>query len=399
MNYRALICRALICRGLTRPALLASLTLLPLGIAGCGAPDAPPEDERHEPGVVTLTTDQLRNAGLTTVEAEAVSRASRLELAGTVQPPDTARMVAGSFVEGRVVRVLVVEGDRVRAGAPLVRLHSHELADWQRELSAAEAQVAQARAVAERGERLHAGGAISTEERERRQVALALAEADLRRAREIVDHLNPDGGDVVILAPRAGVVHQLLVSQGETVVPGDPLVELGTTDVLWVVAGLPETAAAEVEVGTPARVTFAARPGVEATGHVVGLGVRVDPRLRTTALRVQLDSLPVGIRSGMLATVVLDAGPAHTGVLVPAEAVQRAEPGTVPGVEQGGEAGTVVFVDEGDGRFRALPVRILARTADGILVDGIPPGSRVVVTGAYTLRAVLEGFLGAEDPE
>lgn len=392
-------------RAPTHRALLTSLALVPLPLAlalaltGCGTADAPPEEERHEPGVVTLTTDQLQNAGVTTQEAVAVSRASSLELAGTVQPPDTARVVAGSFVEGRVVRVLVVEGDRVRAGAPLVRIHSHELADWQRELSAAEARVAQARAVAERGDRLHAGGAISTEERERRQVALAVAEADLRRAQEIVDHLNPDQGDVVILAPRAGVVHQLLVSQGEAVVPGDPLVELGTTDVLWVVAGLPETAAAEVEVGTPARVTFSARPGLEATGRVVGLGVRVDPRLRTTALRVQLDSVPAGIRSGMLATVAIAAGEARTGVLVPDAALQRAEPGVVAGVEPGEEAGTVVFLDEGGGRFRALPVRILARGPDGVLVDGIPPGSQVVVTGAYTLRAVLEGFLGAEGPE
>lgn len=387
-TYRVLICRAL----------FASLPLLLLALAACGTAEAPPEEEPLEPGIVTLTTDQLQNAGVTTVEAVEVTRAASVELAGTVQPPDTAHVVAGSFVEGRVVQVLVVEGDQVGAGAPLVRIHSHELADWQRELSAAEARVAQARAVAERGDRLHAGGAISTEERERRQVALAVADADLRRAQEILDHLNPDQGDVVIHAPRAGVVHQLLVSQGETVVPGDPLVEMGTTDVLWVVAGLPETAAAAVEIGTPAGVSFTARPGVEATGRVVGLGVRVDPHLRTTALRLQLDSVPMGVRSGMLATVALDVGEARTGVLLPDQAVQRAEPGMAAGVEPGPEA-SVVFLGEGEGRFRVLPVRILARTLDGLLVDGIPPGSQVVVTGAYTLRAVMEGFLGAEEPE
>ncbi len=232
-----------------------------------------------------------------------------------------------------------------------------------------------------------ASGALSTEELERREVALAVAEAELRRAREILEHLSPEGGDVVIRAPRDGVVFGLEVAQGQAVLPGDPLVELGTDDVLWVVGGVPETAAGEIRLGGAAWVSFPARPGVEATGEVVGLGARVDPRLRTTALRVQLAEIPPGIRPGMLATVEVEAGPPIEGTRVPVDALQQVE----------GEP--AVFLDEGEGRFRLLAVRPLARIGSEQLVEGIPAGSRVVATGGYTLRAVLEGFLGAEDPE
>jgi membrane fusion protein, heavy metal efflux system len=361
--------------------------LLVLLLSACGPDDAPPPEVVVEPGVVVLTAEQVRNAGVTSFPAMVGEGGAWIRVPGTVLPPDTARVVAGSFVEGRVTRVLVVEGDRVRAGAPLVRIHSHELADWEREASAAEAHHAQARNVAGRGVRLHAAGAISTEELERRQVALAVAEADLRRAREILEHLNPDAGDVVIRAPREGVVFRIEVAQGEAVLPGDPLVELGTTDVLWVVGGIPETAVADIDLGAQARVTFPARPGIEASGEVVGLGARVDPRLRTTTVRVQLASIPPGIRPGMLATVELETGSLLQGVRIPVEGLQ----------EMDGEP--VVFLDEGGGRFRALPVRLLARLGEEHLVDGIPERSRVVGTGAYTLRAVLEGFLGAEGPE
>jgi membrane fusion protein, multidrug efflux system len=176
-------------------------------------------------------------------------------------------------------------------------IHSHELADWQRELTAADARVAFGSTALERSRRLLAEGAVSREEVERREMELRLAEADRERAREVVEHLHPESGNVVIQAPREGMVFRVLTGPGEAVVPGAPLVELGSTRVLWVVGAVPEPRCrswsgetGEGHLPRPSRV--------EAEGRVISLGSRVDPALRTVELRVQMDPIPAGVRTG-----------------------------------------------------------------------------------------------------
>lgn len=381
--------RKLMRRGRRRRTPLGLFPALVLGVlplTGCGGSgdDSLPEPPQEE-GVVHLSPEQLRNAEVETVEARVEASTLTFPVPGTVQPPDTARMMVGSFVEGRVERVMALEGDRVSPGAPLVMIHSHELADWQRELTAADARVAFGATALDRARRLLDEGAVSREEVERREMELRVAEADRARAREVVDHLHPESGNVVIRAPREGMVFRVLTSPGEAVVPGAPLVELGSTRVLWVVGAVPEREVPELERGDGVTVTFPALPGVEAEGRVIALGSRVDPALRTVELRVQLDPIPGGVRTGTLATLHLPAGVRQEGILLPAEAVQRLE----------GEPH--VFLEEAPGRFRAVPVEVLTGNQGRVLISGVEPGSRVVTRGAYTLRAVLEGFQGPED--
>ena len=229
----------------------------PLSLAGCGGEDEGPLPELPpEEGVVLLTPAQLGAAELETMEARVERSPLTFSVPGTVQPPDTARMMVGSFVEGRVERVLVLEGDDVMPGAPLVMIHSHELADWQRELAAAEARVSFGQAALDRSRRLLAEGAVSREEVDRREMELRLAEADRERAEEVVEHLHPESGNVVIQAPRAGIVFRVLTGPGDAVVPGAPLVELGSAEVLWVVGAVPESAVPDLERGDPVAITF-----------------------------------------------------------------------------------------------------------------------------------------------
>ena len=380
-------------------------------VASCGAAsttadDDPTDDARAlEQDLIALTPEQLERAGVVIVPAGGAgggaagggaagggaAETEGIVLQGTVLSPDTARVMAGSWVEGRVERLHVLEGDEVREGDPLVRIHSHELADWERDFTAAEAELRLAERAVERGRELVAAGAIPVAELERRELTETRARADFDRATTILRHLNPDGDDVRVLAQRAGTVLRIFVSPGEAVLPGTPLVEIGSTRRLWVSGALPETLAGQVRVGDPVTLTFAALPGVTAEGTVLSMGAQVDPVLRTLDLRVQATAMPEGVRLGMLASIrvarVDAAAGLEPGVRIPVAALQR------DGV------GFRVFVAEGAGRFRAVPVEVLQRGTGTALVTGIAAGTPVVTEGAYTLRAVLEGFLGPEDHE
>jgi cobalt-zinc-cadmium efflux system membrane fusion protein len=285
----------------------------------------------------------------------------------------------GSLVEGRVESVAVLPGDEVAEGAPLVYLHSHELTDALRDLAAAEARLAFAEAALGRSDELLQAGAVSREETERRRSERDALAADVARANEWIEHLSPDTeGHVVLRAPRAGVVFEVMAHPGAGVTPGDPLVTLGRTDILWVTGWMPERESLHVAPGDEVAVRFEALPDHDVRAHVVRMGGAVDPVRRAVEVRAELTWVPRGIRPGAFATLLLPSSAMELRAIVPADAVQRMA---------GGE---MVFVEEGPGLFRPVPVTSYTLPDGRVVVEGLHEGQRVVVEGAYVIRSAME---------
>lgn len=367
----------------TKRAVVRAGSCLLLGVivvAGCSPADEPTEAVQDAPeGVVALTPAQVEASRIRSevVDLQPIERPVRVP--GTVMSPDTAHAVVGSVVEGRVERVLVLPGDRVRAGARLVELHAHEVADALKDQMTARAELTFHEAAAGRAERLYEAGAVSLEELERKRTGLEGARAEMARAEEMLEHLNASPpGTSAALAPRAGIVFEVYVSPGEVVLPGDPLVDLGSTEILWVTAFVPENTAAGLSPGDSVTVQFRSRPGERVRGRLIRMGEWVDPANRSVEVRFELDEIPVGIRPGSFATVDISGDEALIGAELPESAVVRHGDGDV------------VFVLEGPGRFRRVPVEAHPIREGRIAVVGIPQGADVVVEGAYFLKAALE---------
>lgn len=331
-------------------------------------------------GTVVLTPAQRQAARLATDTVRLTRVATPVAVPATLHAPDPASASIGSIVEGRVEVVRVLPGDRVTAGAPLLLIHSHELATAVRDYASAEAALAAAQAAHDRSVRLLADEAVSREEVERRQVLLDQARAEFRRAREIVDHLSPSPeGDVTVRSPRAGTVYTVHVKAGEAVMPGTPLVDLGDASVLWATGFIPEHVALTLAPGTPVSLVLDAAPDDTIPARVVRAGAAVDQVRRAIEIRVSLDRKPAGARPGMFGALILPGGAATERAVLPAEAVQRMA------------TGDVAFVQETPGRYRAIPVRATPLGDGRVAVDGLTPGVIVVTTGAYYVRGALEG--------
>lgn len=355
-------------------------------VVACGGATATPEAEQLPAGVVDLDPAQLSALDLVIDTVEVTQVAIPLDIAATVSTPDPATAHLGSIVEGRVVRVPVLPGDRVRAGTPVVIIHSHELSAARRDLVAAEAEVAASGAALERSTRLLEVGAVSLEEVQQRRATFAAAQAEQRRAEDLVEHLHPDGDDVTIVAPTDGTVMAVRVNPGEAVTVGMPLVEIGDARSFWVTGWVPERAVPFVTQGGTARVVLAAFPGDTFAARVVRTGGALDPARRALDVRVALESPPAGVVPGMYATMLLAGGDRAERALLPAEAVQRTAQG----------AG--VFVRETASRFRFRPVtEAIALPQGGVAVAGLEPGLEVVTRGAYRLHAAANLDAGAPD--
>lgn len=374
----------------TTPRLAPTAVLLALAwtMTACAGEDSRQEITELPDGTVTLSDEQRAAAGVRVEVVHSSDFRVPVVLPAELGPPDTAVARLGSIVEGRVERVVVVPGDRVREGQALAFIHSHELADATRDLASAVADLEYAQAAFDRSATLLDAGAVSAEEVDRRRAALERARAEHTRSREMVAHLDPSpDGDVTVRAPRAGQVLAVFVEPSAAVVPGEPLLEVGAIDHLWATAYLSEHHAARLDPEGDALVTVGALPGDTVQGRIVRVGGRVDAGTRTVEVRIDIPSPPPGARPGMYATVVLPDFDTSTAIRLPADAIQFVD------------GRDVVFTEEEPGVFRPMPVSVSPLGEGWIAVGGVEAGTPVVVSGAPFVRAALDQVdVGEESP-
>ena len=402
----------------------ALLTALLAVAAGCGesprADAATPDAASAEPArdTASLSAEAVRLAGLAVAPAESSAwrdgwtAPARL----TLDPAQTARL--GAIVEGRVTRVPVRVGDRVRAGQVLVAIHSHELTDALSALAkgeASDAEAAAALAIAESGaaraERLHALKALATAELERARGTLAQARsaraqarAELARARAMRDHLlgspvaggdahEPDARDadaheVLVRSPLDGVVVSRDAQPGAVVLVGAPLAMVSPATSLLLETRVPERALGVAVPGAEIHFTVPSVPDARFTARVTRVAPTLDSATRTIAVEAAVLDGSGRLRAEMYATAELLGAPGAPALSVPAAAVQSLD----------GDAAVVVArpLDAGLA-LEAVRVRVGRRTAERAeILAGLEAGTPVVTAGAAVAKAELLRRRGGE---
>jgi membrane fusion protein, heavy metal efflux system len=372
------------------------------------ATQAAPEAGKAEPPAtatdqVELSAEAIRRGQIETGEAALRPLPQTLEAPGRLTVNEDAAARIGSMVEGRVARVLVKVGDAVRAGQPVVYVHSHEVAEARADYAKAQAGVVrgeQAVGTAHnelaRADRLLAAKAISERERQQAAFQVSVAQAELdtaraerRRAEEFLRHLGAtaDGADeAVIRAPASGTVMQRLVSVGTVVSPATDLLTVANLSSLWAIAEVPEKMAAALGTGEAVEISVAALPQSRFVGRVIYINETINPATRTAQVRCALPNPRGLLRPEMTATVRITVGNAAPALAVPREAVQ----------EVNGER--VVFVRTSDTTFEKRPVQT-GREQGGYveITGGLKEGERVVTRGGFFIKsALLKGTLEEE---
>ena len=253
----------------------------------------------------------------------------------------------GPRVAGRVIEVLVREGDRVRLGDVLVRVdlgetrvavareqagvraaeaRAEDLRSGSRaaEIGVAEAEVADRRAAValaaqetQRQSALAAEGIVAPRdldqartELERARAALkvgeerlalaregsrpkqtAAARADADRAAAVLEQSVVLAKEGEIRAPADGVIVHRLAEPGQVVGVGQPAITMAFADRLFVRTFIPETRLGKVKLGFAAKVTVDAFPGREFAAHITEISPEAEftPKaVETSTERVNL---------------------------------------------------------------------------------------------------------------
>jgi len=295
---------------------------------------------------------------------------------------DGAVSRVGAPAGGRVATIVVKTGDRVRAGQPLLTIASPDAASARTALAAARAALRDAQAGLDRQQRMMKEGVGIERERLEAEYHLTAAQAEADRA-EATAGLVGDGhgAELVVRSPIAGTVIGLKTSVGAAVEPGgEPLLEVGDPEAVWIVADVTDHELPLVRDGASADVILATSPTPMAAS-VVAIGSVVDNALRTAPVRLALATPVPGLRPGTFGRARIKT--VAQGATLPTEAV----------LIQGGKD-CIVYVEKGDDTFERRSV-VVGRPVEGRVqvLSGVAPGDRVVVSGALLLDGSAEQLL------
>lgn len=275
-------------------------------------------------GLAAATVLQARNAGAPAPRPAGVARAAERSVAaeGRVAAYPGAEVRVAAERGGRLVRVRVQEGQRVRQGELLAEIESDELqaglGQAHGRLAEAEAQARLAELTLGRRQRLTEEGVLSAQDLDQARhdldttrARIAASRADIERTRALLARSR-------VVAPIAGTVTLRAVDAGETVETGDALFAVADLGRLRVEAEADEADAGLLVPGAPVTVTAHGWAGQSWRAHIEEIADSVTLR----RLKPQDPSRPTDTR--VLAVKV--AFDEHTPLKLGATVELRIEP-------------------------------------------------------------------------
>ncbi len=205
------------------------------------------------PGTKAVQAPPARGQVIT-VQETAIPQ--ELQVLGAVIAKSLAQVSAQ--VPGRVTRIWVEAGSRVKPGEPLVTLTGEEyqarVHQAQAGVAEANARLAQVAANHKRYQFLRREGAASPQEFEAMEARYKSAQAALAQAQAHFKEASTLKGYTVVRAPGAGVVAGRQVAVGDLAQPGQILVTLYNPAELQIEGEVNDAYRPACKVGSPARV-------------------------------------------------------------------------------------------------------------------------------------------------
>jgi len=249
---------------------------------------------------------------LATVDRGLVERTVSNTRAATITACRRSRLAPKSG--GQIARLLVHEGDRVKAGQVLLELWNKDLvaneALAKEQLNAARLRAQEACLAAdlaardaERSRQLKEKGFISDDRLDRavsdaqtKRAGCDAARAEAEQAQARISAARADLSRTVLRAPFDGVVAKITGELGEFTtpsppgIPTPPAVDLIDDSCLYVTAPIDEVDAPAIRLKMPARISVDAFPGRKFKGHVRRIApyvLEVEKQARTVDVEVE----------------------------------------------------------------------------------------------------------------
>ena len=306
---------------------------LGLAIAGAGFAFARPKGKPGE------EKDKVKTA-----KAEVGDVQVRVTEVGSVEPD--VKVDVKSVLSGKVVELLVREGDRVKRGQVLARVEpdvnqARDLAQVKNSVSEAEIALNEAKATYERNQDLLAQGLLSAQAGLESETRYRQAKASRDSAMDKYRIVQESGVPIASVAagitqrlnvssPMDGVVIRRPVELGDTVMSGVSSFNAGTVlmtvadvDTMIIKAGINEVDIGKVRLEQPVKVSLDAYPKVKFAGKILRIApaARLEEKVKVFDVEIAIDRQGAELRTGMTANIDIVGEKREKVLTVPVEAI------------------------------------------------------------------------------
>jgi cobalt-zinc-cadmium efflux system membrane fusion protein len=368
------------------------LLLALVAVAGCDSAkkDEPVEtrstivkDPNH-PDLFSLRPEQMSHVKVVTVQPTDLARTLRLNGAVAFNNFRTTPVI--SQVSGPVSRILVVPGQKVQKGQPMLFVASPDYSQLRTNYLKAKDAYALAEKSYARSQDLYQHHAIAVKDLEQAESAEVQAGGDVASAEAALRVMGvadpdavakgPSSYEVPVRAPIAGEVVEQMVSAGQLLQPGNTqCFTISDTSTVWVLVNTYQKDLPYVRVGDQVAIQTDAYPDVF-RGRISYVAAALDPNTRTLPARIETINPGEKLKKDMYVTAIVQAGKIPNVIAVPDSAVLRDS-----------ENQPFVYAEVSSNQFGRRPVT-LGESMGGQtqITSGLQSGDRVIGDGGIFLQ-------------
>ncbi|QBQ42013.1 efflux RND transporter periplasmic adaptor subunit [Sphingobacterium psychroaquaticum] len=384
------------------------------------------DDHDHEGAeattVATLTTEQIKAAGIALGEISQKNLTAAIRANGVLRIPNNNRANATSLYGG-VIKTLPIEtGTYVRKGQVIATIVNPQFIQLQEDFLTTNSEIVLAEQELRRQQELNEGSAGTKRNLQTATAQLATLrtkQASLRQQIQLMG-LNPAAvsttslrSSLVVTSPISGIVNNIFAKIGSYVDVSSPIVEIVDNDMIHLDLHVFERDLPKIKIGQTINFTITNNPTQTYTAKVSRIGASFENESKTIAVH----SVVVGTKSGLIdgmntmGTISLND---VKGSALPNEAVVEAggkyyifvQTNKEPENEhEGHDHGT----EEKEAHNHAAEakgntvnfekIEVLKGVSDlGFTaitpVSDLPPNTKVVVKGAFFIHAKMAGTVG-----
>jgi cobalt-zinc-cadmium efflux system membrane fusion protein len=336
------------------------------------------------PQLFTIPEDQMSHVQVVTVQPQKLTRTLRLTGAVEYNAFKTTPVI--TQVGGPVSRILVVPGQHVREGEPMLEVSSPDYSQMLDTYLKARDTFRVADKNYERAQDLYQHKAIAERDLLQAESDRNQAQADLNaseQAMKILGIKNPDdlakapsSAEIPVIAPIGGEVVERLVSPGQVMQAGQTQAfTISDMRTVWVLANVYQNDLAYVKIGDDVAVQTDAYPDTF-HGRISYISAALDPNTRTLQARIVVDNPGEKLKREMYCTVTVTAGAIQKAIAVPDASVLRDD-----------ENQPFVYIESSENQFGRRSVEIgESQNGQTQILQGLSAGDKVVGDGSLFLQ-------------
>lgn len=348
----------------------------------------PQSAENHNGGntaeLFTIPQDQMAHVQVFTVQATSLSRTLRLTGAVAYDSFHTTPVI--TQVSGPVSRIVVVPGQHVERGQPMLYVASPDYSQLRSNYLKAKDAYALAQKSYARAQDLYQHHALAEQNLEQAASAQVQAEGDLVAAEAALKVLGITDPDALLKAPPSfeasvkapidGQVVEQDVAVGQLIQPGaTQCFVISNMSNVWVLVNVYQKDLPNVRVGDMVTIQTDSYPDVF-HGRISYVAAALDPNTRTLQARIETGNPGQKLKKDMYVVATVDAGTIQNAIAVPDAAVLRDS-----------ENQPFVYVEQGNNQFgRRLVTVGESLKGQTRVIAGLNPGDRVIGDGSLFLQ-------------